>query len=810
MAAARYALPRILAAIGVALVAAAGRAHSDDAPAVRLLTDDSFVGWDHASVAPRGWKVEDGALVGSSEATPLLCGWTFGEFELRFDLALDEQGSLRLTLPVVPPLKDRIPDPHIAPKYELIVAAADNCQLYQDQRLIAAGTRPLKAGRGHHVVLGRADGKLSLTIDRGLQFAAELPDARLGLELSIPQGKARLGGLSLVEPPGEPLFNGKDLAGWETDDPPGAWLVENGELVCTGQGRDYLRAAGPYSNFTLSLEYKLSRRGNSGIGIRTPTGGWPSGDGIELQLYDEPADAPLTRHSTMALYGNLEPLSRADRPDQWNRAVVKADGCLVTAWINGVLVQHANTFRLPELKHRHAAGWIGLQNHHSPIRFRNVRLLAAPEGRGLPAWQEPRPETASQVVLDRLMNGERLSRADGIRSGSIARVIDLPGEHVLAELAGPGAIVEIAAVGRSTGIEQGTVAIFLDGDDRPRIRCPLRELPRHVVPLSEDGLPVLTFLAYRQRAKVVLEGPGGGEYRVDFLSLPGDLAVETFGDRDTSVARGLLPAISYRLDQMDGGRHRELDPYPKYASGLKTIEPHATVELLRVTGSGIVDWWKLHAPPGALDGDNLLVAITVDGEPKPAIEAPARLLFGGLAAGANWHNYVLLNSDGATNRLAMPFSNALKIAVTNAGESPIAGIGFTVSVLPADQPGPAIDARMRLRGQYREDRAADRNIVQLAGGGRLVGLICQPPQGHEVRFQFRIDGRPEAELTQTAECFFGFAAGAEVRNPLCGTTGNVAWRYLLLAPIDYERSLELTATGQSSPTRWLALYYQRR
>ena len=60
-----------------------------------------------------------------------------------------------------------------------------------------------------------------------------------------------------------------------------AWAAQNNELVLVGSGGDYLRSEKLYGNFTLSLEYKLAKGGNSGIGLRTARAAWPSGDGME-------------------------------------------------------------------------------------------------------------------------------------------------------------------------------------------------------------------------------------------------------------------------------------------------------------------------------------------------------------------------------------------------------------------------------------------------------------------------------------------------------------------------------------------------
>jgi hypothetical protein len=79
------------------------------------------------------------------------------------------------------------------------------------------------------------------------------------------------------------LFNGKDLAGW-TGDTKG-YVVEDGVLVCKKGGKNLVTAK-EYSDFAFSFEFKLEESGNNGIGIRVPTGGHASRDGMEIQILD--------------------------------------------------------------------------------------------------------------------------------------------------------------------------------------------------------------------------------------------------------------------------------------------------------------------------------------------------------------------------------------------------------------------------------------------------------------------------------------------------------------------------------------------
>ncbi len=64
-----------------------------------------------------------------------------------------------------------------------------------------------------------------------------------------------------------PLFNGKNLDGWETwlkgsghKDPKNAFSVKDGVIHISGEGRGYLATKKSYANYHLSVEYKWGKR----------------------------------------------------------------------------------------------------------------------------------------------------------------------------------------------------------------------------------------------------------------------------------------------------------------------------------------------------------------------------------------------------------------------------------------------------------------------------------------------------------------------------------------------------------------------
>ncbi len=187
-----------------------------------------------------------------------------------------------------------------------------------------------------------------------------------------------------------PLFNGKDLTGWQIMGRHGDWHVENGEVVCTGRSGeflDWIRSADEYEDFILQLEYNMGPNCNSGVFIRTTETGRQSRTGMEVQILDDPGKPPNT-HSSGAIYDLVAPRSNAARPaGEWNRLEIACVGRTLNVTLNGTRIHDLNldgpagNADVPDgrkLSQRAKRGYIGLQNHAKPIRFRNVRIRILP------------------------------------------------------------------------------------------------------------------------------------------------------------------------------------------------------------------------------------------------------------------------------------------------------------------------------------------------------------------------------------------------------------------------------------------------
>ncbi len=183
------------------------------------------------------------------------------------------------------------------------------------------------------------------------------------------------------------IFNGKDLTGWEVmGRAKDAFYAEDGVLACNGKGGEWIRYTEELDNFVLQLEYKVSRRANSGVFLRSQEKGHPAYTGFEVQILDDHGH-PANTHVSGAIYDVVAPTHNMSKPTgEWNQLEITCDGPKVIVILNGTKVIDINLdeftkpigkFKTPyaELPRK---GYIGLQDHGFPLWFRNIRLKKLP------------------------------------------------------------------------------------------------------------------------------------------------------------------------------------------------------------------------------------------------------------------------------------------------------------------------------------------------------------------------------------------------------------------------------------------------
>lgn len=183
--------------------------------------------------------------------------------------------------------------------------------------------------------------------------------------------------LAAEEPGFVPLFNGKDLTGWEGDTK--LWKVQDGAIVGDSPGiphNQFLATREAYGDFELRLQFRLrDGQGNTGVQFRsrrvpesTEVSGYQADIGEKYWgcLYDESRRNRILAQAPESLAAKL-------RKSDWNDYTIRAAGDHITLTLNGVTTVD---YREPDADIARS-GIIALQVHSGPplkVEFRNIRL----------------------------------------------------------------------------------------------------------------------------------------------------------------------------------------------------------------------------------------------------------------------------------------------------------------------------------------------------------------------------------------------------------------------------------------------------
>lgn len=146
------------------------------------------------------------------------------------------------------------------------------------------------------------------------------------------------------------LFNGKsinELRGYKMDTFPNAWKIEDGALVAqTDVPNVDLVSKDTYTNFDLTLEWAVSKAGNSGIfynvqensSHESGNGNSPNWlDNFEFQILDDiDFNDHEPRRSAGSLYDLITPVNKQLKPvGEFNTARLLVNHGHVEQWLNG-------------------------------------------------------------------------------------------------------------------------------------------------------------------------------------------------------------------------------------------------------------------------------------------------------------------------------------------------------------------------------------------------------------------------------------------------------------------------------------------
>jgi hypothetical protein len=214
------------------------------------------------------------------------------------------------------------------------------------------------------------------------------------------------------------LFDGKTTNGWRNfkeDKVNDGWQVVDGNLMALGKGGDLggdIISVGEFEDFELSLEWAISKGGNSGIFFHVLEGDYPTvyATGPEYQVIDD-----------VGYKGNLEKWQQAGanyamhnassnkvlkQAGEFNTSRIKLKDAHVEHWLNGKKILEYELWsddwktRVQKGKWESMPGYglaksghIALQDHGSIVKYRNIKIrdltdkgVALFNGENLDGW----------------------------------------------------------------------------------------------------------------------------------------------------------------------------------------------------------------------------------------------------------------------------------------------------------------------------------------------------------------------------------------------------------------------------------------
>lgn len=219
-----------------------------------------------------------------------------------------------------------------------------------------------------------------------------------------PQSELEAMNVEKVQPESEwiTLFDGTNFDNWRgylTDEMYQEWTIEDGAMVFTpsGHGGKNIITKETFTDFEMSLEWKISEGGNSGIfwGVyEDPKYKEAYQTGPEIQVLDNErhpdALANPKYHQAGALYDLVQPMHDVcNSAGEWNLCVLKVNHktnegsvtlngtVIVTFPVHGEAwdaMVAKSKFKGWEGFGKHHTGHIGLQDHGDKVSFRNIKI----------------------------------------------------------------------------------------------------------------------------------------------------------------------------------------------------------------------------------------------------------------------------------------------------------------------------------------------------------------------------------------------------------------------------------------------------
>ncbi len=348
---------------------------------ILLFDGESLYGWEPATKAD--WNVDNGVIkVATGEAGLLNTTSEFADYQLKVDFRAPKttNSGVFLRTPTKPkdPAGDcyelNIADTSISPfptgsfvkrQKASEYAANENWQSFD------------VTAQGGHIVV-RLDGKTVL------DYTDPKPIGRGRIGLQLNSGGVEFRNIKLRPLGVQPIFNGKDLAGWKTyPDMASVFSVTKEGDLNVKNGKGMLESTGQYGDFVLQLEvFSNGKHLNSGVFFRSIPGDVMNGYELQIQNghKDNDRNQPLDC-GTGGFYRRQNARRVLGDDFKWTPMTLVASGLHMAAWVNGVQVSDWTDDRKPDLNPRKGSrvepGTFIIQGHDptTDLSFRKLKAV---------------------------------------------------------------------------------------------------------------------------------------------------------------------------------------------------------------------------------------------------------------------------------------------------------------------------------------------------------------------------------------------------------------------------------------------------
>lgn len=215
------------------------------------------------------------------------------------------------------------------------------------------------------------------------------------------------------------LFDGKTTSGWRnyrSDKISDGWAVHDGVLERIAKGAGDIITTDEFENFELSVEYRISKGGNSGIMFHVTEEGarpWHTGPEVQVQdnidghdpqkagwlyqLYQPVKPAWATKFEQQVGFEGIQ-MDDATRPaGEWNQIYLRISPRQCEVAVNGVSYYYfrkgdaewdnrvaASKFSKFPLFGKATKGHICLQDHGNLVAFRNIKIRVLADDGSVP------------------------------------------------------------------------------------------------------------------------------------------------------------------------------------------------------------------------------------------------------------------------------------------------------------------------------------------------------------------------------------------------------------------------------------------